>query len=399
MKLRISLLIILMSMLFTSCGISTGKGTEQKEEEISVLRYDKLLSEYVRSNSFSAMQKLTMDYRMPTKILIEDVLSIGTVKDDTISQRLQKFYSDTTLVRLLSDVEAKYPNLDEVEKGLSKGFRKLKKEVPDTKVPFIYSQVSAFNESIILVDSLLGISLDKYMGEDYPLYKRFYYDYQCRSMRPERIVPDCFAFYLLSRYGMNYHEGTCLIDLMMHSGKINYVDRKQSKEQLIRQGSDGLCSVSYRETYVDGELTDTTETNRETVIEMVPTIIKHYDEQAPVSSFVGPEIVASPTAKGSSGRRLTYGTVAVNPNVIPYGSLMYITSADGRFVYGYAYAADTGTAMMTGNAFIDLYYETYSESVDNAVIAVNVYVLDSDTAAKYKEENDAILEADNTPGL
>ena len=196
--------------------------------------------------------------------------------------------------------------------------------------------------------------------------------------------------------------------------------RKQSKEQLIRQGSDGLCSVSYRETYVDGELTDTTETNRETVIEMVPTIIKHYDEQAPVSSFVGPEIVdgkpcegiaatytaqrstgysASPTAKGSSGRRLTYGTVAVNPNVIPYGSLMYITSADGRFVYGYAYAADTGTAMMTGSAFIDLYYETYSESVDNAVIAVNVYVLDSDTAAKYKEENDAILEADNTPGL
>jgi uncharacterized protein YjaZ len=42
-------------------------------------------------------------------------------------------------------------------------------------------------------------------------------------MRPERIVPDCFVFYLLDRYGMSYHEGTCLIDLMMHSGKINYV--------------------------------------------------------------------------------------------------------------------------------------------------------------------------------
>ena len=223
MKLRISLLIILMSMLFTSCGISTGKGTEQKEEEISVLRYDKLLSEYVRSNSFSAMQKLTMDYRMPTKILIEDVLAIGTVKDDTISQRLQKFYSDTTLVRLMNDVETQFPNLDAVEEGLTKGFWKLKKEVPDTEVPLVYSQISAFNESIVLVDSLLGISLDKYMGEDYPLYKRFYYDYQCRSMRPERIVPDCFSFYLLSRYDMDYHEGTCLIDLMIHSGKINYV--------------------------------------------------------------------------------------------------------------------------------------------------------------------------------
>ena len=223
MKLRISLLTILIGMLFASCGLSTGKVAEQKEEGISVLRYDKLLSEYVRSNSFSAMQKLTMDYRMPTKILIEDVLAIGTVKDATISQRLQKFYSDTTLVRLMNDVETQFPNLDAVEEGLTKGFRKLKKEVPDTGVPLVYSQISAFNESIVLVDSLLGISLDKYMGEDYPLYKRFYYDYQCRSMRPERIVPDCFSFYLLSRYDMDYHEGTCLIDLMIHSGKINYV--------------------------------------------------------------------------------------------------------------------------------------------------------------------------------
>ena len=77
---------------------------------------------------------------------------------------------------------------------------------------------------------------------------------------------------------------------------------------------------------------------------------------------------------------------------------MYITSADGQFVYGYAYAADTGTAMMTGHAFIDLYYETYAESVKSAVIPVNVYVLDAETAAQYKEANDAIFEADTVVG-
>ena len=77
---------------------------------------------------------------------------------------------------------------------------------------------------------------------------------------------------------------------------------------------------------------------------------------------------------------------------------MYLTIDDGKFVYGYSYAADTGTAMMTCHAFIDLYYETYDESVDNAVIPVTVYVLDDETAAKYKEQNDAILEADTTVG-
>ena len=86
-----------------------------------------------------------------------------------------------------------------------------------------------------------------------------------------------------------------------------------------------------------------------------------------------------------------YGTVAINPGVIPYGSLLYITSDDGKFVYGYAYAADTGTALVQGKAFIDLYYETYEESVENAVIPVTVYVLDDETAARYKEQNDAIF--------
>ena len=195
--------------------------------------------------------------------------------------------------------------------------------------------------------------------------------------------------------------------------------RRPENTVTVQQGSDGLDTVSYRETWVDGAWTGTEETGRETQIGMVPTVQKIYGEQVPVSQFVGPEIVdgapaegvaevytgqrstgysASATAKGASGRRLTYGTVAVNPAVIPYGSLMYITSDDGRFVYGYAYAADTGAAMLQGKAFIDLYYETYDESVASAVIPVTVYLLNEETAAKYKEQNDAILEADTVVG-
>ena len=47
---------------------------------------------------------------------------------------------------------------------------------------------------------------------------------------------------------------------------------------------------------------------------------------------------------------------------------------------------------------VGLYYETYEESVENAVIPVTVYVLDDETAARYKEQNDAILEADTVVG-
>lgn len=189
--------------------------------------------------------------------------------------------------------------------------------------------------------------------------------------------------------------------------------RSQDTEMLMRIGSDGEEQVTYRDRYVDGEWESKTEIARQTVTEMVPQLLKVYGEQAPVSAFVGPEIVdgvpaegvaasylaqrstgysASPTAKGASGMGLCYGTVAVNPSVIPYGSLMYITSADGQFVYGYAYATDTGAAMLAGSAFVDLFYDTYEESLKSAVVSVNVYVLDEETAAQYAEENAAILE-------
>lgn len=189
--------------------------------------------------------------------------------------------------------------------------------------------------------------------------------------------------------------------------------RDEDETMVLQKGSDGLDTVTWRDVYLDGVWSEKQEVERITQVGMVPTIVKVYGEASPVSSFVGPEIVdgipsegvtetytgqrstgysASASAKGASGRRLTYGTVAVDPSIIPYGTLLYITSDDGKFVYGYAYAADTGTALITGHAFVDLYYQTYEESVESAVIPVTVYVIDDDVAAQYEAQNDEIME-------
>lgn len=238
------------------------------------------------------------------------------------------------------------------------------------------------------------------------------------SSGPDEIIPEGETLTLQRVSYVDYTQNE-VIPTELEEIPSSLFYRQPENTVTVQQGSDGLDTVSYRETWVDGAWTGTEETGRETQIGMVPTVQKIYGEQAPVSQFVGPEIVdgapaegvaevytgqrstgysASATAKGASGRRLTYGTVAVNPAVIPYGSLMYITSDDGSFVYGYAYAADTGAAMLQGKAFIDLYYETYDESVASAVIPVTVYLLDEETAAKYKEQNDAILAADTVVG-
>ena len=42
-------------------------------------------------------------------------------------------------------------------------------------MPEVYTQVGAFDQSIIVANDMLGISLDKYLGADYPLYRKFGY--------------------------------------------------------------------------------------------------------------------------------------------------------------------------------------------------------------------------------
>ena len=113
----------------------------------------------------------------------------------------------------------------------------------------------------------------------------------------------------------------------------------------------------------------------------------------PVSSLEGPELVngvpstyravytgratgyTASRGRGASGLGLYYGTVAVNPNQIPYGSKLYITSTDGRLVYGYAIATDTGGAMLNGSVLVDLFMETYYEAAAVGAMQVNVYVI------------------------
>ena len=63
-----------------------------------------------------------------------------------------------------------------------------------------------------------------------------------------------------------------------------------------------------------------------------------------------------------------YSTIAVDPNLIPLGTKLYVEG------YGYAIAADTGGAIK-GNK-VDLYFDTEAEASNWGVRNLDVYILD-----------------------
>ena len=95
---------------------------------------------------------------------------------------------------------------------------------------------------------------------------------------------------------------------------------------------------------------------------------KHLTVQATAYTYTGNNC--------STGVAPQPGYIAVNPKVIPYGTKMYIKSSDGRFIYGYAVAADTGGFINKYPNNVDLFFHTWSECASFGRRNVEIYVLE-----------------------
>ncbi len=163
-----------------------------------------------------------------------------------------------------------------------------------------------------------------------------------------------------------------------------------------QSGEKGEKTITYRKTIVNGEVTDTEivgeKVTKKPVTQQVikgssygtpyskaPFSIALNSKNQPVNykkKFSGSCTAYASGKRGASGMRLGVGTVAVNPKQIPYGSKLWITSADGKFVYGYAIAADTGGFATKGRTICDLYMGSYREACLFGRRDLNIYVLE-----------------------
>ena len=78
--------------------------------------------------------------------------------------------------------------------------------------------------------------------------------------------------------------------------------------------------------------------------------------------------------KTSTGVVAQVGYIAVDPKEIPYGTMMYIKTADNSYIYGYAKAADTG-GFISGSVDVDLFFDTEAECLQFGVRDVEIYIL------------------------
>lgn len=128
--------ILLSALLFVSCEPKIKPFEDDLQKgNITIARYDRLQSRYLTTGDYSALQEMNTEYPVETRTLIEKVLQIGEVVEPDISSKYLRFYQDSTLQILISDTEAEFADMDDLNKDFSKSFPDYAKACPTYRFP------------------------------------------------------------------------------------------------------------------------------------------------------------------------------------------------------------------------------------------------------------------------
>lgn len=180
-------------------------------------------------------------------------------------------------------------------------------------------------------------------------------------------------------------------------------------KKVLKNGENGSKAIAYEDRYVNGKLASTTLMSENVVSEPVNKIVEvgtkvrasakpsSIPVGKPISELAVPSYLSIgsdglpstyssvikakatayciPGGTTSTGKRAQTGYIAVDPAEIPYGTEMYIVSADGKYVYGYCIAADTGSYIYSVDWTVDLYMNSEAQCVNWGRRDVIIYVL------------------------
>ena len=224
---------VFMMLVCFGCQWQLRPNDDDGAANVSIARYDRIESLYLTTGDYSALQQMNTVYPTQTRMLLEDVLQLGKVNDRDINTKFLFFFQDSTLQMMLSDVQHEFADMDDVNQELAASFGRLKEALPDMEVPVIYSQIGSFDQSIVVGNNSLGISLEKYLGSDYPFYVTHYSEEQRQLMVRSMIVPDCLAFYILSLYPLPYKNQQLQGERDHHMGKIQWIVNQMTERTVF----------------------------------------------------------------------------------------------------------------------------------------------------------------------
>ncbi|MDR1332009.1 MAG: gliding motility protein GldB [Tannerella sp.] len=207
--------------LLTGCDRSGAVRGSDVENRIHIHRFDRDLFRLISSDTPAFDEQFATEYAAMLKVVGLGIFKRQDTRSADFQDRLINYYAEPALYRLYGDALEKYDRIESLEAELGQGFARLHAFFPAMQIPAVYMHVSGFGQNLLIDDSLLSLSIDRYMGADYPLYQDFFHPFQRQKMNPENVVPDYLTAWLLSEYPFAGNDRV-LLERMIYEGKIKY---------------------------------------------------------------------------------------------------------------------------------------------------------------------------------
>jgi hypothetical protein len=213
MEMRVFVFLMAAGVLF-GCGSKKVGG----EAAGGMARFDSVVFRYLKGE---VGEEALMAYGEFLDVYGERVIGVGRSDSASFYDRLRGYFSEPDIFHLYKDEQVRMADVSGFLKETEEGLEGLLLHFPIIKRPEVYVHVSGWGQNVVVTDSAVSISADKYLGMDYAMYASFFYAYQRQGMTPERMAPDALLGFLMANFPFRGREDV-LADRILYEGKLRY---------------------------------------------------------------------------------------------------------------------------------------------------------------------------------
>ena len=210
--------------------------TSSIDADLEVKRLEKDLFSIDPDELIPAVPAIREKYRSFLQ-LFSYVINTGSIDDPEFGDFLLRFCTDKQNNEVYEYTMKVFSDISGIEKDLEEAFRHYLHYFPGYTLPRVFTCITGFNNSIITVtgDTVLGISLDRYLGADCEYYPQLgIYGYISARMTPDYIISDCMFGWALSKWEFESdgYAASNVLTQIIHNGKLKYFTKCMLPEEM-----------------------------------------------------------------------------------------------------------------------------------------------------------------------
>jgi hypothetical protein len=218
---------ILLLPTLWACGAGDDKNTPDVsgiKVDVKIQRFERDLFALDTNNLEAGMAKLLLQYPQLFPLFTEQIIHDQSNPEELPAAALRNFVTAPPLHALYDTVQQVYGDLKWLEKDISQMFRFYRYYFPQKPLPQVATIISEFSvDAFTYGDSLCGIGLDMFLGENYPGYNPEVFPQYLRRQFQKDYITLRLAKTMTQNVFGNIPPGKRLLDMMLYNGKMLYI--------------------------------------------------------------------------------------------------------------------------------------------------------------------------------